>query len=106
MGGRNEHCGVVRLDQRLGARFMIGIAIAIEKQNRGRFDAELVEPSPQRGDLAFIERYVDCAIRQHTLAHLEAQRPLHQRCMLLEKQVVGVGSIDAADLVDVAGSLP
>ena len=44
----------------------------------------------------------DLAVGERALVRLEAQRALHQRLMLLEEQVVGVGPVDAADLVDVA----
>src|SRR5262249_8339113 len=39
---------------------------------------------------------------QYPLLDLEAQRPLDQRLVLAEEQVVGVRPVDAADLVDVA----
>ena len=56
----------------------------------------------QRRDLGVVERLVDLAVGQHALVHFEAQRPLDQRHVLLEEQIIGVRPIDAADLVDVA----
>ena len=56
----------------------------------------------QRRDLVVVERLVDLAVGQHALAHFEAQRPLDQRHVFLEEQIVGVRPIDAADLIDVA----
>ncbi len=37
--GGDEHVRVVRLDQRLGARLVVGIAIAVEEQDRDGLDA-------------------------------------------------------------------
>ena len=67
-------------------------------------------PSPsscvaERGDLLFVERTLDLAVGEHALLHLEAQRALDQRLVLLEEQIVGVRPVDAADLVDVAEAL-
>ena len=56
----------------------------------------------QPRDLGLVERPVDLAVGQHPLLDLEAQRPLDQRHMLAEEQIVGVRPVDAADLVDVA----
>jgi hypothetical protein len=45
---------MVRLDDALGAGFMIGIAVAIEEQDGGRFDAERssLAPSAAISDLS------------------------------------------------------
>ena len=56
----------------------------------------------ERRDLVVVERLVDLAVGQHAFLDLEAQRPLDQRHMFLEEQIVGVRPVDAADLVDVA----
>src|SRR5262249_45173142 len=47
----------------------------------------------------------DLAVGQHALLDLEAQRPLDQRLVFAEEQIVGVRPVDAADLVDVAEAL-
>ena len=96
---------MVLFQNRLGALFVIGIRIAIQKQDGGGFDAELFELLAERRDFVFIQRRIDLAVGQHALVDLEAQRPLDQRHVLLEKQIVGVGPVDAADLVDVAKAL-
>ena len=42
------------------------------------------------------------AIGAQTLRHFEPQRPAHQRHMLVEEQIIRIGPVHAADLVDVA----
>ncbi len=93
---------MILLQYRLGAPLMIGVGVAIEKQNRDRFDTEALEAFAERRDLAVVKRGVDLAIGQHALLDLETQRPLDQRHVFLEEQIVGIGPVDAADLVDVA----
>src|SRR5262245_32715395 len=65
----------------------------------------MFEPCAKRLDLILVERPLDLAVGEHALLDLEAQRPLDQRHVLAEEQVVGVGPVDAADLVDVAKAL-
>src|SRR5215813_8693693 len=89
------------LDQCLGARFVIGIAIAIEEKNRSRLNAEHFEPSAERSDLAFVKWNLNTTVGEHALARLKPQRPLYQRHMLLEIQIVGIRAVNAADLVNV-----
>ncbi len=99
---RDEQRRVIFFQDRLGPPLVIGIGVAIEKQDRGGFDAELFELPAERRDLVVVERLVDLAVGQHALVHFEAQRPLDQRHVLLEEQIIGVRPVDAADLVDVA----
>ena len=61
--------------------------------------------SAERSQALLVERRHHLAVGAHALLDLEAQRPLDQRHMLLEIQVVGVGPVDAADLIDVAEAL-
>ncbi len=56
-------------------------------------------------NLLLVERDQHLALGVHALRHLEAQVALDQRLVLLEEQIVGVGPVDAADLVDVAEAL-
>ena len=93
------------LEDRLGARLVVGAGVAVEEQDRAGFDAELVELVAERRDLALVERRLDLAVGEHALLDLEAQRALDQRHVLLEEEIVGVGPVDAADLVDVAEAL-
>ena len=93
---------MIGLDQLLGARLVAGIAVAIEEQDRDRFDAEAVELRPEVRNFRLVERDVDVAVGQDSLARLEAQRALDQRLVFLEEQVVGIRPVDAADFVDVA----
>jgi hypothetical protein len=78
---------MVGLDEPLGAGFVFGVAVAIEEQDRGRLDAELIELRAQGGDLGFVQRDVDLAIRKDTLLRLEAQRALDQWLMLAKKRL-------------------
>ena len=97
--------GMIALEDRLGARLVVVPRIAVQEQDRRRVDAEAGELPAERGDFGVVERRVDLAVGQDALMHLEAQRALDQRFVLLEEQVVGVGPVDAADLVDVAEAL-
>src|SRR5665213_4067941 len=74
--GRDEHVGMARLEDGLGARLVIRAAIAMEKQDGGRLDAETGELLAERDDLVLVERALDLAIGEHALLHLEAQRAL------------------------------
>ena len=103
--GRHEQAGMGDLEDRLRARLVIAPRVAVEEQDRARLDAELIKPLAEPHDLGLLERRVDLAVGQHALACLEAQRPLDQRFVLLEEQIVGVRAVDAADLVDVAKTL-
>ena len=58
--------------------------------------------SPSAASACLVERDQHLAVGAHALLHLEAQRALDQRHVLLEIEIVGVGPVDAADLVDVA----
>ena len=98
----NEQRRVIFFQNRFRPPLVIGIGVAIEEQDRCSFDAELFELAAQRRDLSVIERLVDLAVGQHALAHFEAQRPLDQRHVFLEEQIIGVRPVDAADLIDVA----
>ncbi len=93
---------MVPLEDRLGARLMVLPGKAVEKQDRDRLHAEPFQRAAERLDLVLVERQLDFAVGKHALLDLETQRPLDERLVLAEKQVVGVRPIDATDLVDVA----
>ena len=44
---------------------------------------------------------MDSPIGAQALGHLEAHRSRHQRIVFLKVEIVGIGTVDAADLVDV-----
>src|SRR5919198_5948458 len=102
MGGGDEHLRVVALEDRLGARLMVMPGKAVEKQDRDRLYAEPFQRATERLDLLLVEGHVDFAIGKHALLDLKAKRPLDERLVLAEKEIVGVRPIDATDLVDVA----
>ena len=86
----------------LRPRLVGAVGVAVEEHDRGGFDAELFELVAQRGEARLVERRDHLAVGAHALLDLEAQRALDQRLVLLEIEIVGVGPVDAADLVDVA----
>ena len=98
----DEKRRMVLFQNRFRPPLVIGIGVAIEEQDGGGFDTEPFELLAQCRDLAVVERPVDLAVGQHALVHFEAQRPLDQRHVFLEEQIIGVRPVDAADLVDVA----
>src|SRR5262245_31494928 len=93
---------MVSLQDRLGARFVLVPRVAVEEEDGRRLDAALGQHTAECRDLVLVERRLDLAVGQHPLPDLEAQRTLDQRPVLSEEQVVGIGAVDAADLVDVA----
>ena len=105
MRGGDEHVRVVALQDRLGARLVIVPGVAVEEQDAGRLDTEPLQHPAECRDLLLVERRLDLALGQHPLLDLEPQRPLDQRLVLLEEQIVGIRPVDAADLVDVAEAL-
>ncbi len=84
---------------------MLVLGVAVEKQDRGRLHAEPRQRAAERFDLLLVQRRLDLAVGQHALLDLEAQRPLDQRLVLAEEEIVGVRPVDAADLIDVAEAL-
>ena len=102
MRSGDEHVRMVLLQDRLGAGLVVGAGVAVDEQDRAGLDPALFKLRAERRDLFGVERLLDLAVREHALVHLEPQRALDQRRVLLEEQVVGVRPVDAADLVDVA----
>jgi hypothetical protein len=102
---RYEHLRVLGFDDLFGARFVLGVAIAIEEQHGRRLDAERAEPPGERGQLGLVERTFHFAVRQHPLLDLEAKRALDQRHVFLEVEIIGVRPIDPPDLIDVTKAL-
>ena len=98
--------GMALAQDLLGARLVRAVGVAVDEHDGDRFDAERLElvararrDPPRRAAIS-----TSPSARTRSL-HLEAQRPLDQRLVLLEIQIVGVGPVDAADLVDVAEAL-
>ncbi len=99
---RHEHLRVIALQDRFGARLVPALGVAVEEQDRGRLDAASLQQAPEARDLILVERRLDLAVGEHAFFDLEAQRALDQRFVLLEEQIVRIGPVDPADLVDVA----
>ena len=92
-------------EDRLGPLLVVGVAVAVQEQDRHRLDIEPGEAFAERAHLVLVERGQRLALGQHPLVELEAHRALDQRAVLLEEQVVGIRPVDPADLVDVAEPL-
>ena len=103
--GGDEHVRMVLLQDRLRACFVVVPGIAVEKQDRSRLHAKPIQHAAEARDLRVVERCLDFAVGQHPLLDLEPQRPLDQRLVLAEIQIVRVRPVDAPDLVDVAETL-
>jgi hypothetical protein len=99
---RDEHARQAFAEDFLRPRLMRAVGVAVDEHDGDGFDAERLEPVAQRREARLVERDHHLAVGAHALLHLEAQRPLDQRLVLLEIEIVGVGPVDAADLVDVA----
>ena len=100
--GGHEQRRVIFLQNCLGAPLVIGVGIAVEEEDGGRFDAKPLKLLAERRDFGVVERRIDLAVGQHAFLHFEAQRPLDQRHVLLKEQVIGIRPVDAADLINVA----
>ncbi len=85
---RDEHLRMIALQDFLRARLMRRVAIGMKEKDRHRLDAERREALAEEGDLRVVERRLGRAVGQHPLIHLEAQRALDQRHMLLEEEIV------------------
>ncbi len=92
---------------RLGPRLVLGVAVAMEEAgcatastpSARELVAEPLDLARRRAGARPRRRRVTRSL------HLEAQRALDQRLVLLEEEIVGIGPVDAADLVDVAKAL-
>ena len=92
-------------DDLLDAPLVLGIPIGMEEQDGDRLHARGDGLGDHRTDLILVERDQHPPLGVDPLTHLETPRPLNQRLMLAEKQIVGFGPIDAAYLVYVAEAL-
>ena len=102
VGGGDEGARQFLKHDLLDAHFVRGIAIGVQQQDCDSLDAAILERADERPDCLFIERLVHGAIGAQSLGHFEAHGAANERLMLAEEEIVGVGTIDAADLVDVA----
>ncbi len=103
--GGDERVRQTRPHDRLHALLVRRIHIAVQQQDSHGLDAFGDQPIARCVHAGFIERNVHVALGGEPFAHFEPQRTLDQRHVLSEKQVVRVGPVDAADLVDVAKAL-
>ena len=81
------------------------VGVRVEQRDRHRLDSLLREPRRDVPNGALVERSPDLASRAEALAHLEAERPGHERLRLLVLQVVEHRDPQPAHLEDVAKAL-
>ena len=74
----------------------------MQQQDRDALVAFAGDLPAQVLDLGLVERGVNLAVRIQTLVHFVDVRAGDKRFMLLEKKVVGIRPVDAANLVGVA----
>ena len=101
----DERARQARFEDCLGPPLVVGVAVAMQQQDRDRLDIERREFLPERADFGLIEGLQRLALGEHPLVELEAHRAFDQRAVLLEEQVVGIGPVNPADLIDVAKPL-
>jgi hypothetical protein len=103
--GTDEGAGQFLLQDLLDALLVRRVAVRMQQQHGHGLDRLPLQLARQFAHRAFVQRLVRAAVGAQPLGHLEAQRALDQRLVLVEEQVVGVGPVHAADLVDVAEAL-
>ena len=101
MGRRDEKVRIVKFQKLLHFPFMFRIAVAMQKHDCDRFDAERREVRCERGNPCPIKWNVNGPVRQQPFANFETQGALNQRIVLLKEQIVGIWPVDAADFVDI-----
>ena len=105
MGGGHEHIGIGPFQNLLSADFMCGVQVTMEKQDRHRFDAEVVDLFAERRKVCLVQRRQDFARGKHPLLGLEAQRSFNQRLVFLKIEIVRIRPVDPPDFVYVTKSL-
>ncbi len=80
------------------------IEIGVQKAHRDRLDAFGGKQIARCLDARAVKRLMLLAGGEQALFHLARQPPRHQRPVLVEQEVVGLGPVAAADDVDVAGA--
>ena len=100
--GTDECVRHLLLQDLLDALLVRGIAVGVQQQHGHRLDVLAGQLTRQRAHRRLVERLVRAAVGAQPLGHFKTQRALDQGRVLVEEQVVGIGAIDAADLVDVA----
>mmetsp|Transcript_21779 Transcript_21779/g.74880 ORF Transcript_21779/g.74880 Transcript_21779/m.74880 type:complete len:279 (+) Transcript_21779:2982-3818(+) len=78
------------------------VRVAVQEADRDAFDACLLQLGGQCLDGRLIQRLLLGAVREHPLAHREAQPPRHQRRRARQRQVMSVVAAPVADVQDVA----
>ena len=77
----------------------------MQQQYRDRLDAFFAQTLAGGPDVVLIQRLVDIALGKQSFMNFEPERALDQGDVFLEKQVIGIGPVDAPDLVYVAKAL-
>ena len=75
--------------------------VGVEQADRHRLDLLLSQSGGHCGDLGLVNRAIGRTVRQHSLADLVAEAPLHDRWGLAPERVVEVRHPHPAELQDI-----
>jgi hypothetical protein len=91
-------------DDLAGDPLMLGIGIGVQEANRDRLDTRILERPASLLDACLPEQRMHLARGQQALVGFQREAPRHQRPVLVEQKVIGLGAVAAADGVDIAGA--
>ena len=101
----DEELRKLPLDDLLHALLVRRVPVRVQKQDRDRLHSLRDRCRDHSAHLGLVELDQHRALGVDALVDLEAQVAIDQRNMPLEKQVVGLRPVDAADLVNIAEAL-
>ena len=84
---------------------MVGIAVRVQKRDGDRLDAARNDRADETLDFGVVERVQDRPVGEDALVDLEPQVARHELAGRLDREVVHVVAMLAADLEDVAEAL-
>jgi len=91
-------------DDLAGDTLVLGIGIGVQEADRDRFHARIGQRAARILDAGALERRMNLAGGEHAFLGLQGETAGHQRTMLVEQKIIGLGPIAAADDVNVAGA--
>ncbi len=93
---RDRHARQRGFEDFARAQFVRRVDVAVQEDDRERFDARRLDLRRERLQRRFVQRLKDLAVRRHALVGLEPQparrqrnRPLHIEIVLIEAMLVG-----------------